>query len=61
MSEISIVDAQDVGGGNFFVRWAISQLFTGGVNAVWDAAVSGGIDYAGLAESQGTYYNMVGA
>lgn len=61
MFEMSMENAREVAGGNFFVRWAMSQLFTTAVVGVWDAATSGGLDYAALAESQGTYYNMVGA
>lgn len=61
MIDITFERAQDVGGGFTIGGWAVSQLFTAGVTYAFNAVVSGRVDYAGVAEAQGTYYNMVGA
>ncbi len=62
MQEISIQDAEDVGGGmGWVVKWAAGQAFTFLVEKIGGAVMSGEVDYSGVADSQGTYYNTVGA
>ncbi len=61
METLNLQDAEAVGGGNALLSWAIGQIL-GGVGGFISSAVwSGGVDYAGVAEQQGTYYNTVGA
>ena len=61
MHEINPQHTEAIGGGNFFFNWGVSQLFSQAAYGVWGAVTSGQVDYSGVAESQGTYYNMVGA
>ena len=61
MHEISVGGTDCVAGGGFFANWGASQLLNIAMKYVYDSVTAGQVDYAGLAESQGTYYNMVGA
>jgi hypothetical protein len=62
MDELSVDQADDVGGGKFsFGNWFIGNVLGAVGSYVYDATMSGKIDYAGVAEQQGTYYNTVGA
>ena len=61
MHEINLQDAGTVGGGWSFGGWVFSQAVTFAAGYTWDAVRSGQVDYAGVAESSGTYYNMMGA
>ena len=57
MREISLQDADAVGG-----SWSIlSYLISQGVSFAIGMAYRGEIDYAGVAEAQGHYHNTVGA
>ena len=60
MQEIIVSETGCVAGGSL-ASWAAGQLATAALKFIYDAVASGQVDYAGLAESQGTYYNMVGA
>ncbi len=57
MREISLQDADAVGGSWSLVSYLISQ----GLTYALGAACRGDVDYAGVAETQGQYYNTVGA
>ncbi len=57
MREISLQEADAVGGSWSWVSYVISQGVTYAIGAAW----RGEVDYAGVAEAQGHYYNMVGA
>jgi hypothetical protein len=60
MNEISIQDSELVGGAGFW-GWVAGQV--AGPVIGWTASqiMQGNVDYAGMVEQQGTYYNMMGA
>ncbi len=62
MYELPLQDAEDVGGGiPWLAGWALSQGFTAIIGRIGQAVLAGEVDYSSLAESQGSYYNVVGA
>ena len=62
MNEISIQDSELVGGAGFW-GWVGSQIAGGALQIIAreTLVMQGNIDYSGIADSQGTYYNTVGA
>jgi hypothetical protein len=60
MHEITLDDAGMIGGAGV-LDWFAGQLAGMAFRFVVDAVFSGQVDYAGLAEQQGSSYNMLGA
>ena len=62
MERITMQEAEGISGAGFsFKSFGLGQIFSIPLDWVKDQVVAGNVDYAGLAESQGTYYNTVGA
>lgn len=61
MTELTLQDTDQVGGGLSILAWIGRQVLVAGAEWTYRAVMSGQVDYAGVAEQQGTYYNMVGA
>ncbi len=62
MQEITMQETESIGGGmSWLVGWAAGQLLTATARYLYSSVVAGDVDYASLAESQGTFYNTVGA
>ncbi len=62
MEQVTMREAEGISGAGFSLKGlGLSQIF--GISLDWmkDQVLAGNVDYAGLAESQGTYYNTVGA
>ena len=57
MHELTGSEAEAVGGAGFVLGLIRSKL----VDWVFQEIAAGNIDYASIAEQQGTYYNMTGA
>lgn len=55
MTQLTMQEADAVAGSRSFTPYGIA------LQVLYDLVKSGAIDYAGIAESQGTYYNTVGA
>ena len=60
MHEITMHESDAVGGGGF-LAWVAMQGAVRAVEYVFQQTINGNVDYSSLAESQGTYYNMVGS
>lgn len=57
MQEITMQDTESVGGAGAILNDFLGRLAT----MIGDQVMAGNVDYAGMAEEQGHYYNMVGA
>lgn len=60
MQSITMEEADGVHGAGFG-SWGLGQIGSIAVRYVAEQVMAGNIDYSGLAASEGTYYNMVGA
>lgn len=61
MSELNLQDTDQVGGGLSIFTWIVNQVGTAAGAWAYRAVMAGQVDYAGVAEQQGHYYNTVGA
>ena len=62
MEQITMPEAEGISGAGFSLKgFGLSQIFSIPLDWVKDQVLAGNVDYAGVAESQGTYYNTVGA
>ena len=57
MYDITSQDTEAISGGNWVSSFARSKI----ASWVLDQIMSGNVDYASIAEQQGTFYNTVGA
>lgn len=60
MEQITMQDAELVGGSGL-VGWVLRQMAMPVLDYLGGLITSGQVDYTGVAEEQGHYYNMVGA
>ena len=62
MEPITMREAEAISGAGFSIKsFSLGQILSVPLDWVKDQVLGGNVDYAGLAESQGTYYNTVGA
>ena len=57
MQVLTSNEIEAVSGGRMLTEWALGEALSWALGAIF----SGRVDYAGLAEQQGSSYNMLGA
>jgi hypothetical protein len=57
MREITLDEVEAVSGGKFIVDYFLGKV----LDSIWNSVMAGQVDYSGLAEQNGSNYNMLGS